>query len=269
MFKGFQKSGLFRTTVAPSQMFAGFPSLSFGNNGSLGGIPTSGLMAWFNPSVNVTLDGSGNVSQWQDTSGTYTFSQGTGSNRPGYVQSNSTYNYRPYLSFNGSNNYLSGASGLSMQGNSFLQVIVVVKHNSPSNNNRLLQSDLTSNPGSYCVVGVNSVPSWIYLYTNDTGALATSSGIGTDTNLHMFSMEIDRIAAGKQYMSVDSAWRTSSVSIGTSSINYPASNLVLGANSAISVFTNAYVFDVFFYNNLLSKSDYLMLRSYIGSLYGF
>jgi hypothetical protein len=270
MFKGFLKSGQARTTVANNQMFAGFPSLSFGNNGNIGGIPTTGLMAWFNPSVNITLDGSGNVSQWQDTSATYTFAQSTSTARPAYVQGDSTYNYRPYSTFNGTNQYLTGASGLSLQGNTTWQVIIVAKHNSPTNNDRLLQSDIISNDGSYCVVGVNAIPNWLYQYTNDSGTdIATSSGIGTDTKLHMFSIEIDRAVTGKQYWSMDSVWRTSSVTIGNSSTVYSSASITLGVSSAISIFTNAFVFDIFFYNSLLSKSDYLMLRGYMGSLYGF
>jgi hypothetical protein len=268
-FKGFHQSGGFSTTVKPTNVFAGFPSTDFGAVGNIGGVPSSNLAAWFRPDVNITLSGS-TVSQWQDTSGTYTFSQGTALNQPTYIQGDATYNGRPYLSFNNSNsNNLSGANGLSLQGNRTWQVIIIGKYNTATTNWRLMQSDKAVDKGFYCPSVISS-SSFEMTFTDDSGTGRTlNPGISSDTKLHMFSLEVDRLSAGTIYASVDNFWRVTSFSIGNSSTTYASSNLTLACDNGLTVFSNVYIFDIFFYSNLLSQSDYLMLRAYMGSLYNF
>ena len=87
MFKGFHQTNTNTMTGKSKNMFNGFvENTSINQYGVSGGIVTDNLLAWFNPSINVTLNVSANtVSQWQDTTGTYTLSQSTAVNQPAYV----------------------------------------------------------------------------------------------------------------------------------------------------------------------------------------
>ncbi|HSY77904.1 MAG TPA: hypothetical protein VK890_13645 [Bacteroidia bacterium] len=270
MFKGFQQVGGFQTTVRPIMMFPPFVDTSYGEVGNLGGIPSSNLVAWFNPSVNVTQSG-GAVSSWKDTSGTYTWSGGSGTQQPTLVQGDPVYNGRPYFTTDGVHQYFNMAAsvGLSLQANRTWQVIIVAKYNNVSGNVRLVQSDISPNKGTY-VVNENSGTSQEVIYINDAGStIVTTSTVNIDTKIHVYGHEIDRQTAGLQYLSIDNTWRNVSSAIGNSSANYAAGQLWIGINGTLTAFTQLNIYDIFFYNQLLSQQDYIVLVNYIRGFYNF
>jgi hypothetical protein len=264
-FKGFQRTGGISATIKNTNMFNGFLDTSYGQVGSIGGIPSTGLVAWFNPSVNVTL-GTG-VSQWQDISGAYTLSQATVGSQPAYITGNAAYNYRPYLSFNGTSSIMNGGNILSIGTQSQLQAIIVVEYNSVSGITLPLISDYNNTLGGRYIPVYTNGGFWTSVFTDTANRTPTNGTIAADTNLHLHSIEVDR-GAGLCYYSLDGTWHKGNAVCNTGTTNYPTSNFSLGAFTA-SLFINAYIFDIFIYNQNLSQTDYLMLRNYIGSLYNF
>lgn len=93
-------------------MFNGYTQSIAEGADSLGGIPTDGLVAWFNPEASVTTSvRSGTdlqVANWADMAGNYNLQSTAYSNTltiipPRYITAaTSTYNSKPYLFFDGS-----------------------------------------------------------------------------------------------------------------------------------------------------------------------
>lgn len=93
---------------------------SNGNSFSPNKLPN--LSLWLRSDLGITLNGS-NVSSWADQSGNgRDFTQGTAAAQPAYVSSGGAKN-RPYLDFDGVNDYLYRASGWSPTG---AQTVIIV-----------------------------------------------------------------------------------------------------------------------------------------------
>lgn len=259
MFKGFQKTGGFETTVKPTNMFAGFCDTAFGEVGNVGGVPSTGLVAWFRPDVNITV-GSGKVSQWQDTTGTYTLSA-AGTAQPSYIVGDQARNGRPYLSFNGTSNVLSGSS-VSIGTNTQWHVIMIYKWNG-TGTYVLYDSDPTASPGRVAFYQVSSSTYGVYRSSIGTAQLIRTS----DTNMNMIGMQVDRVN-GLIYQDYNYQYRAQSGTTVVESTNFVSAGATFGASGTID-YSNAYLFDIFVYNQLLSQTDYLMLRGYMGNLYNF
>ncbi len=264
-FKGFQKIGTQNAVIRPNNLFSGFPDTSFGQSGLIGGVPATGLVAWFNPSINITL-GTG-VSQWQDITGTYTLSQSTGSKQPVYVTGDVNYNYRPYLNFQSTNSQTLklNIGNLCIGANTQYQIIAVRKWNTTGGTPIFVNSDDTNSiSGRYYLIGANS--GTLFDDWTDTVNHPTNQNITQDLLIHIESVEINR-TTGNVYGNFDSIWHNTSTTCTIASTNYASGIFSLG--NYLTTYSNGYLMDVIIYNQNLSQTDWLMLRNYFGQIYGF
>jgi len=277
MFNAFSNTGSLRTDIRDKQAFDGFPSRK--NNllspniiggiqpgiGTLGGIPTTGLMEWFNPSLGITTS-SGLVTQWVGSIGSNTLT--SSSTGPTYVQNDLTYNGRPYILFNGSNNYMNGGNILNVGTNAQWQGVIVCKYVSVPAFKILISStggNVTS--PEYRLAEISDSGAHWYTSWYDTSQHALDAVIATN-KVTFFSFEINR-NSGAFNLSINNAWRVSSVSCSNNtSTNYTGNNWYIGWEQNFG-YTNALVFDILFYNTLLSQTDYFTLLNYFRQLYNF
>jgi len=268
MFAGWLKTGGFKTSVVQTQMFPGFPSRSFGNYGMIGGVPSTNLVAWFNPSINVTI-GTG-VSSWKDTSGTYNLSQSTGANQPSYSTANISYNNRPYLSFNGSSMFLNGGNILNIGTNVYLDVVCIYKTLNIGTAQFVIDSTNSSSLTGRYGLGHN-VTNYFALYIDSTSQ-KVAAGLNNSSTVTMQMCSLDRVN-GKLYESSDYQWRLSNTATNVENTSFINNNFMLGAGAGTTDFWNGDILDIFIYmgttGGCMNQNDYLALRQYMGQLYNF
>lgn len=268
MFKGFQAvgQGMTATTTKPKNLFAGFPSSSFGNvNGLEGNIPSDSLVAWFNPQIvdgtnGITLNGN-TVSSWKDTSGTYNLVQATAANQPTYVQNSRTYKNRNFLSFDSTDTLQLNASTLGIGTNAVYTIITLYFYS-------------VNNSTGFAALIYNSGGAGQYLFgTTTAGGRSISFNDGTNrvinsaadtATLSLKGMEINR-TNGALYSHFGNTFRISSAAISTTLTDYNGGNFRLG-NVTSGTMT---MFDTLIYNRALTQAEYSSIFNYFNGLYGY
>ncbi|HTB05334.1 MAG TPA: hypothetical protein VK806_00175 [Bacteroidia bacterium] len=269
-FKGFQQTGGFAATVKPTQLFQGFTDTSFGQLGNIGGVPSTNLVAWFNPSLNITL-GTG-VSSWLDTTSTYNLTQAIGSKQPLYNLTIGNFNGRPYLGWTATQ-YLNAGSILNIGTNQYLDIVFITQINSYAVQANALTSDGTthgsSTAGRYGFY-VATAGLFYFDWSDNGNAYQVTNNIGISGLPTMYMGSVDR-AAGKSYMSQNSNYRQGVVTTSTSSGNLTPNNFTVGANSVGGLPLVGDILDILIYigNTPMSQTDYQSLRVYMGQIYGF
>ena len=271
-FKGFQQTGGFAATVKPAQLFQGFTDTAFGQLGNIGGVPSTNLVGWLNPSLNITL-GTG-VSSWVDCIGGNNFTQATGGKQPILNTIQGTYNGRPYLATNIiAGSCLNAGNVFNIGTNSYLDFIIILSTPNTTNNGIMyVASDNGTinarTQGGYAIRQSNTT--WQFQY-GDSGSLTTLAQLSTVTSnqLTMLWGQIDRVV-GKLYLSQDYNFRQTSANIVASITNYTNNNFSVLGNT-VNTPQTFNMLDMFIYtgSSALSQSDYFMLRGYMGQLYGF
>lgn len=264
MFKGFQSTGVFGTTVKTKQMFNGIPSTGFSQaEGIQGAIPTDSLVAWFNPqiidsSTGITLNGS-TVSSWKDTSGTYNLVQATAANQPTYVQSSATYRGRNYLSFDGGDS-LSLVNNLGLGTNSVMSYFIILKRSNLTGANRF---PLNFNTGAAGSISINSRGDAVFINSNLASSVNTAIS-PESINIQFYGFEVNR-GAGFQYLHANGTYRRASSAITTTITDYSLGTFFISSTTA---FYLGFVFDVLIYNKSLTQDEYINLYRYFNNLYG-
>lgn len=275
MFNGFHKVGTNTMTVRPKNMFAGFPeNSSFGQVGGIGGVVSDSLIAWFNPSVNITLNGN-TVSQWQDTTGAFSLSQGTAANQPTYKPSQTLYNGRPYLNFSGSPQFMqNNAINLGVGSNPAYTIVLIFAGINWITAGVALSYANTQGAninGGYDLGHMYNSTTYSPYYYQDGTAWGSGSLVGsiyTSGQINMECLEINR-GASTIYLSTNSFYHSSSAALTNSITNLNGLPLALGAPvNAGNYYFNANILDILFYNKQLSQTEYLSIYSYFKGLYG-
>lgn len=255
MFKGFQNIGHSNTTVRPSQLFEAFPTDTFDNFGQVGGLVTSGLIAHFDPSFNITLNGN-TVSSWSDTSNTYTISQGIAVNQPGYNITNNYYRDFPYLTFDGVNDQLSASNILGIGSLVEYTIIVLARYATNVTNARLATFALGST-GEY-KIGENTSAGASYRHSFNNGSGAQFIVYAPlDTAMHLHALQINRLA-NRIVAQYDGNAAAANMTIVAGTTNYSTGTFILGG-----VGGQREVLDLFFYDKILTSSEYITLYNYV------
>jgi hypothetical protein len=252
MFKGFGTPGRVITTVRPHEPFAGIPSASFDRTGLVGGVVSDGLLAWFNAGQGITLNGT-NVSAWADTSGTYTVTQATAANQPAYVTGDVAYKQRPYVSFDGSNDVLTASNILGVAANAEYTIIAVAAVTTVGS-----VAFAANTTGEYRVSNAGTAR------FNGGGGLIQATQ-GGDTAIHLYKCEINR-TTGVLRGGVDNNASTGTAAIPTTLTDYSTGVLQFGGNGASRA--QVLIFDVMFYNRILSAAEQRSMYNYFKNLYG-
>lgn len=257
-FKGFQQTQGITFTYKPNQLFESFPN-SINSNPIQNAVP-NGWLAWFEPSTNITLNGS-TVSQWCDLTNTYCLTQNTAANQPTYVSGT-----RPYLSATSSNFMTS--SGFGGIGTNNVWTIIIITSTTT------FSSGYTC-PISYAQTGsLEATGSWTLYYGSGdvvfrTVMTASSDALGTytlSTNLNMLMFDINR-TLGLHYSSANSVYHGASASNTTTLTDWSSGTLYLGRRSDGSYNTQRNIYDVIFYNRTLTNSEYNSLYSFFKAKY--
>ena len=235
MFQGFQNAGSTTMIVRPKNMFNGFEENStFGQVVTgIGGVVTDNLLAWFNPSVNVTLN-NGNVSKWQDTTGTYTLSQSTAVNQPAYVTSYSGN----YLSFNGSTSIIGNpAFNLGVGTNKAFTVIAIcqVLNFSSGFAFTAAYNPAAVIPGRYDVGRING-GTWQYIWIDSTfsniiSGPSQTTPVSYNAGVFLNAIEINR-GLGRMLGHFGGTYQVVSAACSTTIVNYNGLPFNLGGDSS-------------------------------------
>lgn len=258
MFAGFQNTGGTTTTVSARKMFAGFANAQSNNMPSISGLISDNLVAWFDPSVGITI-GTG-VSAWADTSGTYTVTQATAANQPLYVTGAADFKQFPYLLFDGTNDVLSLNNQLGVGTNSLYTIIVVCKAVTSTSNDRFITFN-AGGTGEYRITqaaGNNTI-----LWNGGAGGVSTNLPVSDLTQAHMFAIQINRIT-GQLISGYDSNQINATATIPTTLTDYSAGVLNIGG----SIPANFQCLDILFYNKILSSTEWLSNYNYFKGKYG-
>jgi len=269
MFKGFQNTGGFGTSVRTRQMFGGVPSTSFGQaEGIRGAIPPDNLIAWFNPQIvdatnGITLNGN-TVSSWKDTSGTHNLIQATAANQPTYVQNSQTYKGRNYLSFDTTDSLQITSSTLGIGTNPVYTVLAVYQNSVAISGNPVVRYQTSGGAGQYAIThttaGVDQVQ-----FTDASATRTRSAGIALTNTLLLRGLEINR-TNGLLYLHYRNQWRfTGGTTTLTTLTDYNGSNFALGPATSGTIF----IFDVLIYNRTITVEEYSSIFNYYNFLYGF
>jgi hypothetical protein len=269
MFKGFQNTGGFGTSVRTRQMFGGIPSTSFGQaEGIRGAIPPDNLIAWFNPQIvdssfGITLNGN-TVSSWKDTSGTYNLVQATAANQPTYVQNSQTYKGRNYLSFDTNDSIGITSSTLGIGINPVYTVLVVYQNSVGVSGNTVVRYQTSGGAGQYSIThttgGVDQIQ-----FTDVSATRTRSANIILTNTLLLRGLEINR-TNGLLYLHYRNQWRfTGGTTTLTTLTDYNGSNFALGPAVSGTIF----IFDVLIYNRTITVEEYSSIFNYYNFLYGF
>jgi hypothetical protein len=215
---------------------------------------SSGLALWLKADAGVTLSGT-NVSEWDDQTGTYAMTQGTGWQQPTYVAND--MNGLPALRLNGSQ-FLYNSANMGL--NADMTIITVA---------------MTSNPGvveeSFCAGDYN------------TGA---NRGLGYVSSLQFFEGFNDGVVGAgtppantfvEEAATLDSSrsnvvfYRNGSETGATTigSVQNMGSGMTIGCRSADHVcYWQGDIAEVLVYDHLLSSTEMNEVGSYLGDKYG-
>lgn len=256
-FKGFQRTQGTTFTFKSNELFESFPN-SLSSNFIQNAVP-NGWVAWFEPSTNVTLNGS-TVSQWCDLTNTYCVTQGVAANQPTYVSGN-----YPYMSFNGTTNFLSLANQLGVGTNGVWTVLVIANFTNFTTLKPLV-SFITSSPftGLYTLAG------------NTDSTVSVRSLLTSDLNIKNGSVSSGRniILAGEYNRTNGQQWGFLNGSyalngpIMTALTNYSTGNFEIGRYTPGGTsFHNGRIYDIIIYNRQLSRLEYNSLYSFFKAKY--
>lgn len=258
--KGLLSGNWGKMIVMPGNGAHPVPKSPFNSRGVGYAVPNSGLKAWFDPSKNIILNGSG-VSSWSDTTGTYTISQATAINQPTYL-TGSLYGGHPYLSFDGSNDRLFANLALGIGTNNFQTVVAFVKFNSNTVNQSALAFNSASS-GGYVIYNTATAVS-VGFWNPPVPNLLPAAAITLNTNPNMLCLEIDR-QAGFIYASANGNYRGARSAIAANNNNY-ASGIFEMSRSGFLI--SMHMLDVFIYDKLLTESEFQQLYNYLKAKYG-
>jgi hypothetical protein len=268
MFKGFQSTGGFGTSVRIRQMFGNVPSTSFGQaEGIQGAIPSDNLVAWFNSQIvdssfGITLNGN-TVSSWKDTSGTHNLIQATAANQPTYVQNSATFKGRNYLSFDTTDSLQITSSTLGIGVNPVYTVLALHFNSINSNPNPVLRYQSVVTTGSYGL-GASTAGIDQGYFQDATSNRIVSTNQGPAGVLTLRGIEINR-TDGRFYYHFRRNWRILSTTTLTTLTDYNNSNFILGPAGNGTIF----IFDVLIYNRTITVEEYSSIFNYYNFLYGF
>jgi hypothetical protein len=212
-------------------------------------IPTqvSGCVGWFRSDLGISLDGSGNVQQWNDQSGNgFNVSQGTAANRPGYVTTQST----PALHWTTTSQGLLDSGGFTP----------------------------LSQPIEYFVVASESSTSAGVLVDTNAGTGCSTFANGLNINVSNGGTQIagPPILASTPFVS-DSIFNgsTSSIAVnggtpvtGNLSTTGTGTSLAIGERTTGGVGWLGNIQEVVFYSRKLSASERTRVLRYLGGRYG-
>lgn len=254
-----------KITAIKSERVSGSGTIEFllGAGMTKGGIPPtslSGLAAYYESDQGVTLDGSNNVSQWNDLSGNGAhLTQGTALSRPGYSA----------ISFNGR-----PAIVLTSAGNQFMTAAPTIPSGAPAHT-------------ILAIVRANATPSTLYngiLCLGSGGAGGQTSTIGNDSARKLWfggaglgTPVFDTATNGSYYALAKTEQNVGGFGNDTAFINNakqavgiqptaysisPANTLLLGRYFASSATGNWDVAAIAVYTRILSDSEIAALMSY-------
>lgn len=233
-------------------------------------LAVTGLKGWYDATRGVTLNGS-TVSQWSDISGNNNHAtQGTAANQPTYVAATSGVNGNAYLSFDGTNDYLS-ANGLAttLTGNDTPFTIFMVTAatdtlgnytpfsagNTASNNNYLLFFDasVSASTSQLWAERQDSVPT-----TQSANSGGTTFGTSTKVLSYVFSG------------TTVSAWLNGTLAINGAALNVGSLTLdraTIGGwgRIAVSAFYKGKICEILIYNSALGSTDRQSIEGYLTS----
>ncbi len=225
-------------------------------------IPTTGLVVWLRADAGVTVDASGNVSNWTDLSGTsHHASQSTASARP---HLNATaLNGAPGVTFNGSSNFLSIPTALSSFG-AGVTMLVVAKPTAVINYNRIL--DFGNGQGVnnliLCRKGTTNTINWIAF---------TPSGSTTLDGTDLLTLSQYKLFAGAQnaaaaQLFVNGALAASGSGAAPANVAL-SSNLIGKSNWSGDPLFQGEIAEILVYSRLLSESERQQVENYLNQKY--
>lgn len=267
MFKGFQNTGVFGTTVRTKQMFNSIPSTDFGQVGGIqGAIPSDGLVAWFNPQIvdssnGITLNGS-TVSSWKDTSGTHNLVQTTAASQPTYVQASPSFKGRNYLSFDTNDALAISASTLGPGTNPVYTVLSLHSFNAGQSGTSMVRYQTPGGAGAYGLI-LSTAGVDLGYYVDAAGQKNRTANLVTNNTMLLRGLEINR-SAGILYYHYRNIWRFTSIAALTTLTDYNGSNFQLGPSTNGVIF----MFDVLIYNRTIDATEYSSIFNYFNRIYG-
>lgn len=265
-FKGFQVTGGATFTVKPNQLFESFPN-SFGDNVYLNNsVPANGLVAWFEPNTNITLNGSG-VSSWCDLTRTYCLTQSTAANQPTYT----TNSGRPYLAFNASTTYLSINNFGGVGANSAYTIIEIFKHNSTATSQQIsyFSSSAVSGNGTYSHQLYVPGSAWQQYWQWGSGASYVLPDVTPiSTSQTIIGTEINR-GRGFEYVNLNSTYHSvTSTALSTTLTDYTNGTLYIGNQSpAFGIYLNGNIYELLYYNRALTSAEWTIIYNFFKAKY--
>jgi hypothetical protein len=247
-----------KMVVMPGMGAHPIPKSPFNTRGVSSALPNNGLIAWFDPSKNITLNGS-TVSAWADTTGAITLSQATSGAQPSYVSNPTIYGGFPYLQFDGSNDQLTASNVLGIGSLTQYTIILVGRYVTNVTNARLATFALGST-GEYRIAENTSGISYRHTFNNGSGAqLATYAPI--DTAMHIHALQINRVS-NRIVAQYDGNAAAASNNITAGTTDYSTGTFILGGAGG-----QRQVLDMLFYNRALSSAEYTSLYNHFKNKY--
>lgn len=253
-------------SVTSNETIKALATLNYYNNSAVGVAPyqidsttspiaRSGLVLWLRADNSVTYNGSNQVSQWSDVSGSQnSFSQSTSSYQP--IWTANAINGLPALAFNGSSQFLQAGQFLSDLSTG-ASLILVTKPTSVSAGARLLDLENCSLGTYLSFLEPSTNAAQLNLYNAN---MATSLSASTAVTPSQFQL-LEAFNAGLP----GSGIYTNSV-LNTNSALAMANNY-LGQASASGNYFNGELAELLLYNRALTSSEQSSLEGYLSTKY--
>ncbi len=259
-------------------------SITDANNSTTGPAGTScGLEHWFKPDAGVTVV-SGNVDQWLDQENAIPADAAASSNRPKYRSSSTdnTFNYQPYLEFDGNNDALGLNNSLSTNSINAVYGFVVFRtaYSGSSNsfsNWSFLDYD-RSEYFNYYLRGDNGRLGWSF-YDNNSGVQDNQGNtVLNDDRPHIGTFIFDNNQANDTRLYADGTLDLSAnvaptnTTIGKNSTRYAfignGSEATAQNGSNNGIYYDGDIAEILYFSEPLNTKQINMMHSHLGLKYG-
>lgn len=217
----------------------------------------SGCVAWFRADLGVTSS-SGLVSQWNDQSGTgdanKNCTQSTGASKPTLNSSNASYNYKPTLDFDGTDDYMQSGTWVSALSQPFTDF--VVGHSPAGASGSLALDTLSATQASLRIEGSTHPGIYAGTTTVDSTGVWTSAG----AFCAIFN-------GGSSTLYFNSHTSTGSGNPGTNGRNGTTIGTYDGQLTGPYNWQGS-IAEIITYNRVLSGSEITRVMKYLGTRYG-
>ena len=234
-------------------------------------LPSSGLVLWLRAD-GLSLDNGAAVTEWRDESGEgHVFTQGTASAQPSYVSSDSDFNNKPHVHFDGGD-YLDLAFDATLNTNQ-VTMFVVSTVDSDTGAKQTIIENTNGNTGWLLYANMSASPvanSW-QLDSGTGSALTTQSSSASAVVANTPSIATFTLSGGDGAgASATKTFHINGVQANQTTAGYTkkaSGTQRIGANSSAGLALTGQVAEIIQYNRALTDAEREMVESYLSQKY--